>query len=331
MVRLKARPVQTVIRRTTRLGTPSRTTPVLWPVIRAFRWIFLRVRPAMSTTNRAFIKAYRQDAADESSAGGNSPAMLNQNAAPTRAAAASTVATTTAITGSARSTSDRQRSGPKQPLSSFIGRPQPPVESAPHNVDANFLEPGTTVASFQWPKICRELNQKSGPQLDRVADQLRAQASAGHSLVGVMGLFPRVGATTAALCLAARAARRERRIILADGNFCHPRVASWLDVVPTVGWEEVLRHAAPLADAVIHANDDHLDILALGRNSPKDPQPLAAGLQAAVSAGVLRHAYDLVLVDLGSFFDPVSQPIVLELVRNMGIDTAVAVTGPEPA
>jgi Mrp family chromosome partitioning ATPase len=285
----------------------------------------------MSTTNRAFIKAYRQDTADGSSAGGNSPAMLNQNAASTRDATARSVATTTAVGGPARTSFDRQRSGPKQPLSSFIGRPQSPVQPPLQNVDANFLDPGTTVASFQWPKICRTLSQQAGSQFDRIADQLRAQASAGHSLVGVMGLFPRVGATTAALCLAARAARRVRRIILADGNFCHPRVATWLDAVPTVGWDEVLKHAAPLADAVIRATDDNLDILALGAKAARDPQSLAGGLQAAVSAGVLRHAYDLVLVDLGTFFDPASQPVVLELVRNMGIDTMVAVAGPGPA
>jgi Mrp family chromosome partitioning ATPase len=285
----------------------------------------------MSTTNRAFIKAYRQDTADESPASGKTPAMLNPSGATARDAAGSTVSTATAIGGPARSTFDPKRSGPKQPLSSFIARPQSrQAPAAQQSVDANFLEPGTTVASFQWPKICRTLNQQTGPQLDRVADLLRAQASAGHSLVGVMGLFPRVGATTAALCLASRAARRVCRVILADGNFCHPRVASGLDVVPTVGWEEVLKHSAPLADAVIRATDDNLDILALGPRASRDPQSLAGGLQAAVSAGVLRHAYDLVLVDLGTFFDPTSQPVVLELVRNMGIDTVVA-SGPESA
>ena len=81
----------------------------------------------------------------------------------------------------------------------------------------------------------------------------------------------------------------------------------------------------------IRATDDNLDILALGSKAPKDPLVLAAGLQAAVSAGVLRHAYDLVLVDLGTFFDPKSQPVLLELTRNMGIDTVVAVAGSEPA
>jgi len=284
----------------------------------------------MSTTNRAFIKAYRQDTANESSTAGNSPAMLNQSGAPTRDAAVRTATTTTTVAGPARPAFDPKRSGPKQPLSSFIARPQSLVQPA-ESEDANFLEPGTTVASFHWPKICRTLNQQSGPQLDRVADLLRAQASAGHSLVGVMGLFPRVGATTAALCLAARAARRVRRIILADGNFCHPRIASCLEAVPTVGWEEVLKQSARLADAVIRATDDNLDILALGSKGIRDPQSLAGGLQAAVSAGVLRHAYDMVLVDLGTFFDPASQPVVLELVRNMGIDTVVAVAGPESA
>jgi Mrp family chromosome partitioning ATPase len=290
----------------------------------------------MSTTNRAFIKAYRQDSADESPAGGSAPAIRNQSSAPVRDAAVGAAVTTTTPGSPARPTLGPQRGGPKQPLSSFIGRQPVPARAAGlvppvPNEDSSFLEPGTTVASFQWPRICRTLNQQSGPQLDRVADQLRAQASAGHSLIGVMGLFPRVGATTAALCLAARAARRVRRIILVDGNFCHPRIASCLESVATVGWEEVLKHSAPLADAVIRATDDNLDILALGPKAAKDAQPLASGLQAAVSAGVLRHAYDMVLVDLGTFFDPISQPVVLELVRNMGIDTVVAVAGPEPA
>ena len=113
--------------------------------------------------------------------------------------------------------------------------------------------------------------------------------------------------------------------------FRSPRIAGWLDTVPTAGWEEVLGHSQPLADAVIRATDDRLDLLALGPKALRNPQNLATSLQAAVTAGVLRHAYDLVLIDVGTFFDPVSQPIVLDLVRNMGIDSVVAVAGAEPA
>ena len=288
----------------------------------------------MSTTNRAFIKAYRHDTADASPTTSAAPAMLNQSAEVARESTGGVATATATLAGSSatRPKFDAQRSGPKQPLSSFIGRPQSPARPAEvENSNANILEPGTTVASLEWPKICRTLNQACGPQLERVADLLRAQASAGRSLVGIMGLFPRIGATTTALCLAAKAARKVRRAVLVDGNLCHPRIAAWLDAVPTVGWEEVLRHAAPLADAVIRSTDDNLDILALGSKLAQDPELLAGGLQAAVSAGVLRHAYDLVLIDLGPFFDPTSQPVVLELVRNMGIDSLVAVSGPRPA
>ncbi len=281
----------------------------------------------MSTTNRAFIKAYRQDAAETSPIGGSSPAMIGENRATTRDSAERTGASVGTM---AQSNVAHQQSTSKRPLSSFIGRQQV-IEQPAEKGDANFLQPGTTVASFQWPKICRTLSQQCGPRLDRVVDLMRAQADAGHSLIGVVGLFPRVGATTVALCLASRAARRVRRAVLVDANFCHPRIAACLDAVPTVGWEEVLGHAAPLADAIIRATDDKLDLLALGPKAVKNPQPLASGLQAAVSAGVLRHAYDLVVVDLGTFFDQTSQPIVLDLVRNMGIDAVIGATGPEPA
>lgn len=281
----------------------------------------------MSSTNRAFIKAYRQDEPDPSPTGGAAPTMRAHSGATVHEAA---VRTSTAVRDAAYSNYQPQSAPAKRPLSSFIGRPQSP-EAAAAGENANVLQAGTTVASFQWPKVCRTLGTQCGQQLDRLVDTLRAQAGAGHSLIGVMGLFPRVGATTTTLCLAARAARRVHRTMLVDGNFCHPRIASWLDAVPTVGWEEVLKHAAPLADAVIHATDDNLDLLALGAKASRDPQPLAAGLQAAVTAGVLRHACGLVLIDLGTFFDPTSQPIVLELVQNMGIDTVIAVAGPESA
>jgi hypothetical protein len=47
----------------------------------------------------------------------------------------------------------------------------------------------------------------------------------------------------------------------------------------------------------------------------------------ARTAAQLRQAYDLVLVDLGAFFDPRSQPVSLELVRRLGIDAVMLVAG----
>lgn len=220
--------------------------------------------------------------------------------------------------------------GEKRPLSSFIASTGiARLDSEP--AEGDFFRPGTTIASFHWPEVCRALSRHCGEQLDEVADLLVNHAAAGRSLVGILGMTPGRGATTTALCLAARLAERRRRVILVDGNFCYPRLAKWLEVEPTAGWQDVLKHGAPLTDAVVRATDDHLDLLALGEKIPNDALRLAAGLQAVVTAGVLRHAYDHVLVDAGAFLGAASQPIVLELMRNMGIDAAIAITGPRSA
>jgi Mrp family chromosome partitioning ATPase len=271
----------------------------------------------MTSTNRAFINAYRHDAAQPAPA---TPVIGKAVRAEPITVAAAAAPAISEKSGSAT---------PKRPLSSFMAQtraaPQPAATE-----QTTFFRPGTTVATFHWPAVCRVLAQQCGPQLDNVADLAIAQAHAGRSMIGVMGLFPKRGATTLALCLAARIAQRGSRIILVDGNFASPRLAAWLDIVPTAGWEEALKHVAQLSDAAIHATDDRLDLLALGAKKVKDAAHLVGGLQAAVTAGVLRHAYDIVLVDLGAYFDAAAQPILLELVRNLGIDAVVAVGGPQP-
>jgi Mrp family chromosome partitioning ATPase len=222
----------------------------------------------------------------------------------------------------------------KRPLSSFTkcrkldaGSTLTPPPSSPA---ALAFRPGTTIASFRWPAVCRRLAPQHGPCFDRVADLALAQANDSRPLIGVIGLFRGVGATTTLLCVAARLAARERRVILVDGHFNAPRLAAFLGAEPTAWWHEVLDHGSPLLDAVVRADDDNLDLLPLDPNSRSAPKP-ASRLQFSATAGALRHAYDVALVDLGAFFDPVSQPAALELVQNMRIETALAVTGPAPA
>lgn len=288
----------------------------------------------MSTTNKAFIKAYRHDEpqpARDATPSAKSAAL--SQAARSRAAEAMSAETASAAVG----TSDRATvaRGPgltaeKRPLSSYISSQterQQKLRIDEPVANARF-EPGTTVASFRWPAICRALVQQCGPQLENVTRLLWSRASDGNSLIGVFSLFRRGGATTTTLSLASRAATRSRRVIVGDGNFRNPQLANLLDVVPTAGWEEVLKNTSPLSDAIVRATDDKVDLLALGSRPVPDPQFRVEGLQAAVTAGVLRHNYDLAIVDLGTFFDPVSQPVLLELVANMGMDAAVAVAGP---
>ncbi|MCI0331622.1 MAG: hypothetical protein L0228_00175 [Planctomycetes bacterium] len=292
----------------------------------------------MTQTNRAFIKAYRTDEAQTSPAsptiGGAARPQVPAASAPV---VHSSVATSASVERSAlygpRPTAPRTgnaTANEKRPLSSFIASTGiARLNSEP--AEGDFFRPGTTLASFHWPEVCRTLSRHCGEQLGRVVDLLVTHAAAGRSLVGVLSLTPGRGATTTALCLAAQLAERRRRVVLVDGNFRNPRLANWLKVEPTAGWQDVLKHGAPLTNAVVRATDDRLDLLALGEKIPKDSLRLVSGLQAVVTAGVLRHAYDHVLLDAGAFLDSASQPIALELIRNMGIDAAIAVTGPGSA
>jgi Mrp family chromosome partitioning ATPase len=218
----------------------------------------------------------------------------------------------------------RGRADAKRPLSSFTRRDG----AIPLNSPAAILRPGTTIASFTWPVVCRRLLAQHGRRFDGASDALLAQAADGHSVVGVIGLFRRIGATTIALCLAARLAARGCRVILVDGHFQAPRLADTLGAEPTAWWQDVLARGAPLADAIIRADDENLDLLPWGPLS-QGTRPSSGALQLAATAGALRHAYELVIVDLGTFFDPLSQPAALELIRHMQIDAAVAISAPE--
>ena len=293
----------------------------------------------MTITNQAFIKAYRHDAAQAAPA---SPAIAG-SAGPASVGANRSVESVSAATGERSalygprpaSTPSLDARAPhaartleKRPLSSFIDRPHKGTLDAP-SVDAEFLRPGTTIASFQWPSVCRALAQRCGGELDSVAQLLMREAEAGRSLIGVLGLFPGRGTTTTALCLAERLAAK-RRVILVDGNFRSPRLATWLEAVPTTGWQDVLKHGGPLSDAVVRAQDNRLDLLALDARQPANAARLIGGLQAVVTAGVLRHTYEVVLVDLGAFSDSSTPPIALEVVRNMALDSVLIIAGPEP-
>jgi Mrp family chromosome partitioning ATPase len=214
----------------------------------------------------------------------------------------------------------------KRPLSSYSRRG---TAAAPVPMS---LRPGTTIASFQWPAACRKLLACHGQSLDRVIELLLAHAGQGRTMFGVLGLFRGAGCSTTALCLAARTAGRGRRIVAVDGHFQAPQFASALDARPTAWWQDVLDERALLADALIRAEDDRLDVLPLGLNppGPSTRQRIwTNGLQLAATAGALRHAYDLVLVDLGAFFDPLSQPPALALIEHMRIQGVIAVTSPD--
>jgi Mrp family chromosome partitioning ATPase len=221
-----------------------------------------------------------------------------------------------------------QPSSDKRPLSSYVsGREDDSLRTASSR---GSFQPASKVAAFRWPAVCRTLGQRCADPLDGVAETLVAQADQGHGLIGVMALHSGQGCTSMSLCLAARLAKTGRRTIVVDANFAAPQMAALLGVQPTIAWQDVLERGVPSADAVIYSEADRIALMPLD-NRPTNGPRLAIGLQPAITAGVLLDAYDVVLVDLGAIFEPLSQASILELVRNMRVDAALLVSGSKPA
>jgi Mrp family chromosome partitioning ATPase len=228
----------------------------------------------------------------------------------------------------------RKKSIGRRPLSSFINRTADdfPLDAqtvadqlpaAPRDTKPEFA-PRTTVAAFRWPSICRAAWQRSAADYGRVADLVLKQSAAERRLVGIAGLQPGDGCTTTLLCLAAAVAGRGRRVILVDANFRAPQLAIQLGVEPETTWQDVLGRGAQVAEAVIRAQNDQVDLLPLGKRE-LDGSLLAAGLQTSVTAGVLRYAYDVVLLDLGAILAPSSFATTVHLLQTMQIDGALLV------
>jgi Mrp family chromosome partitioning ATPase len=233
----------------------------------------------------------------------------------------------------------RRPAGPlKRPLSSFTRSASPNSASAavgsPDEAIATAsrlaLHPGTTIASLRWPAECRQLLHQSAERFDRVAGEVLSEMHDARTVIGFIGLFRGAGATTMLMCTAARLASFGRRVVIVEGHFQSPRLSTFLDAEPIAWWQDVLRGSAPLADALVRAEVDRLDLLSLDPNDRSTPQA-AEALQLSATAGALRHAYDVALVDLGTFFDPTSQPAALDLVRNMRIESVLAVSATDPA
>lgn len=222
----------------------------------------------------------------------------------------------------------------RRPLSSFA--PEQAVES-PAIAEPTFT-PETVISAFRWPPVCRSLWQEYADQYERIAEILLSRSSREPGRGGVIGvgsLHAGDGATTTLLCLAVALAARKRSVIMVDANFRAPRLASLLGVQASTFWQDVLEQGLPVAEAVIRAENDGVDLLPLDLREPGGHETsrhepngakLASGLQTAITAGVLRYAYEVVLVDLGAILAPRSFATMSHLIRNLRIESAVAVT-----
>ncbi|MEX2093560.1 MAG: hypothetical protein WD971_12825 [Pirellulales bacterium] len=308
------------------------------------------------STNQAFIKAYRHDPPRAAAPTPSSPSP----AAPTRShvrpptsaepvaawhssveiVVASSTWPATAVVASPPplpSSSSQPIIG-KRPLSSFAAQPtvEPAVAPAPL-VEPTFT-PETTISAFRWPPVCRALWGRFGDEYEHIAETLLARSGrepGRGDVIGVSSLHAGDGATTMLLCLAVALAARKRSLIVVDANFRAPRLAGLLGVQPSTSWQDVLEQGLPIAEAVIRGEHDGVDLLPLDLRAPTAREPngakLVAGLQTAITAGVLRYAYEIVLVDLGAILAPRSFVTMSQLIRNMRIEAAIAVSDPKHA
>lgn len=185
-------------------------------------------------------------------------------------------------------------------------------------------DPGTSVATFHLPKICEQLLSDHADQLTAAVDTISRAASEGRSLVTVVGSERRVGCTTVLLCLARQLIAQGKSVVVVDANFENPQLATALGIYPTTTWQDVLDRGAPLSEALIHSAEGDL-VLLPSANRWERPAAEQIGLQASVTAGVLRYEYEVVLIDLGTMLSEKQDPGMLPLVETMRIDASLLV------
>lgn len=277
----------------------------------------------MSAIDRAFIRAYEIDEQDEPAAVATSVA---QRAAAPLSAPAPVAASPPAPAPHFRIFRDPTPGpsgaavGERRPLSSF-GPPAPSVEAR--------FRPSHEVDAYRWSSVVDDLYHNHKSRWRTVVQTLAAADDAGRSLIGVAGAAQGVGATTATACLARLLVEAGKSVAIVDADFADANLAASLGLVVEIGWEDVLAGRVPLAEAVVESMGDRIALVPLMQGGVTSAEKLD-GIQASVTAGVLRYHYDVVLFDLGAVSDGVQGPIARRVARQCRLDGALLVTGGDP-
>ena len=257
------------------------------------------------STNQAFIKAYRHDTprtavarAGEARADGARPSKRCSRPSRSSALWQSTVEIAAAnYSAGRRPTSSPARRSPdrppparlstattssptptigKRPLSSFA--PEPAAERPLLLAEPTFI-PETTISAFRWPQVCRALWERYADQLRTHRRTAACPAPSANRAAARSSASARCTPATARrrrrLCLAVALAARKKSVILVDANFRAPRLAGLLGVQPSTSWQDVLEQGLPVAEAVIRAENDGIDLLPLDLREPTPASPTA--------------------------------------------------------
>ncbi len=157
------------------------------------------------------------------------------------------------------------------------------------------------VERFSLPKVCRRLQARVGQQINQLTERLIRQAQAGHRVVAFEGCREKAGVSSLLLSVAHQAAQQGQRVIVVDTNFCNPRLAEHLGILPEVGLETVLSGQLPLEEVVVEAARSSMAILPLCPSCASIPPESSARTALRKALETLAGSYDLVLVAVESF------------------------------
>jgi len=219
----------------------------------------------------------------------------------------------------------------RRPLSEFVA-------AAPTRQET--FKPALEVDAYRWPAVCEQLARQYPRALDPVAEGVREAARQGRMLIGFLGAEPQAGCTTMLLTVARRLAALGSRVAVVDADFATAArldgggpsldLASQLGLVVSVGWEDVLAGRLPLAEGVIQSAAETVAVLPILRRSHSAHEALQViqthGIQASVTAGVLRAHYDMVLVDLGCATEQVQVSTARAIGQHCRLDATLIVT-----
>jgi protein-tyrosine kinase len=203
-------------------------------------------------------------------------------------------------------------------------RPSRATASGPHFSVASTPTSGTdlytTTGTLRWPATVRALERAHGDRFDKLADYLiDARDNQRLKVLLFTSCHRAEGRTTLVLTLARALARRPGRTLLVDADLTGPMVARHLGLHAREGLDDLIENGHALADALIHAPDDHLTILPLRAPVARPKDFLASPAWSCLMAR-LRREFDLVLMDGSPLFAGLSAAVL-----HRSVDAAILV------
>lgn len=115
-------------------------------------------------------------------------------------------------------------------------------------------------------------------------------------MIVVTSTIPGEGKSTTAINIALALAEAQHNVVLVDGDLRRPRIATYLGVVASVGFSNLLSGAASMSEVLQPTKFPRMTVLAAGP-TPPNPSELLGSLTAEKILNDLRAQFDYVIID----------------------------------